>query len=91
MAACVYRDDDGNVYQNRPQYKSAFGKIRSMENYLAARQVHERRTLGHTHSDDEEDEVDQPMRSDGPSSSKGQRKTKSFFSRLRKVRFVSYQ
>ncbi|WAR09396.1 CPAS1-like protein [Mya arenaria] len=74
------RDDDGRVVQSHTKYKKAFGKIKSMENYLAGRQRSERSTHGRTYSDEEEDEPDMEMNA-APKA-----KSKSFFSRLRKKR-----
>lgn len=72
------------VFQNRTQYKKAFGKIRSLENYLKARQSEERSTYGRTHSD-EEDEVDDIAVASSSAPKKSSAKSKSFLSKLRKV------
>lgn len=78
---------------SRPAYKKAFSKIRSMENYLALRQKSERDTMGRTYSDDEEDTYGAAEGSCSTAKQtyanepvKKERKSKSFFSRLRKKR-----
>ncbi|XP_053396238.1 uncharacterized protein LOC123552632 [Mercenaria mercenaria] len=81
------REDDAKSKESRPAYKKAFGKIKSMENYLALRQKSERSTHGRTYSDDEDEveEYDVPLaKCSSASRSKG--KSKSFLSKLRKKR-----
>lgn len=89
----MFRDADAESSRSsRPAYKKAFGKIRSMENYLALRQRSERDTMGRTYSD-EEDDVEAESTELKSSLEAGKKlktrpKSKSFFSRLRKVNCI---
>ncbi|KAH3747910.1 hypothetical protein DPMN_182345 [Dreissena polymorpha] len=82
--ANITKEDDPSTKKN---YKQFFGKIQSMENYLASKQSLERRTHGRTHSD-EEDAVDSWEEVPGGvvATREPQKKSRSFFSRLRKKR-----
>ena len=82
---------DASVVRDRTQYQAMFKKIRSVDAYLNSRQQKERAMHGRTHSDDEEEDVyeaaSMDLREAEGASLEVHRtpKTKSFFSKLRKV------
>ncbi|KAL4233133.1 hypothetical protein ACF0H5_007818 [Mactra antiquata] len=81
-----------NDVSSRPAYKSKFGRIKSMENYLNARQQSERASSGRTYSDEEsDDENDERATDTRPPAPPGALKSvmgkgKSFLTRLKKKR-----
>jgi hypothetical protein len=95
------REDTESNRSSRPAYKKAFGKIKSMENYLASRQRSERSSHGRTYSDDEEDDNDNAVEAmsakadacfavqsssiSAPKEKKSKGKSRSFLSKLKKV------
>lgn len=81
---------------SRPAYKKAFSRIRTVENYFNVKQQEERASRGRTYSDDEDDDVEVHCSMSSAPATEGRaqsettktkgKKTKSFFSRLKKNR-----